>query len=121
MRIALPLPLVLAACATTPAPQAPPRAVVQAQVALPPTGGAVLGQSARWLQTEFGRPAATYREGEGERLQWVTPVCVLDAYLYPPATGGAAAVTHLDTRLASGAEVDEASCVAALRAERARR
>lgn len=120
MRVVLLLPLALAACAT-PAVEAPPRAVVRAPAALPPTGGAVLGQSARWLQGEFGQPAATYREGEGERLQWVTPVCVLDAYLYPPATGGAPAVTHLDTRLPSGAEVDEASCVAALRAERARK
>jgi hypothetical protein len=42
------------------------------------------------------------------------PVCVLDAYLYPPARGGEAVVTYVDARRPTGEAMDRAACVAAL-------
>lgn len=117
------LPLALAACATAD-PTPPPRATVRAPAPAVPqmnTGGDAIGHDARWLRAEFGEPSATYAEGEGTRLQWSRPVCVLDAYLYPPATGGQPAVTYVDARLPTGADMDAMSCMAAIRAERARR
>jgi len=115
-------PLALTAC-VSPAPVPPPRATVRAPasaISALNTGGNAIGHDSRWLRAEFGEPTATYIEGEGQRLQWSRPVCVLDAYLYPPATGGAPAVTYVDSRLPTGAEFDAMSCMAALRAERAR-
>jgi len=53
----------------------------------------------------------------GLKLQFAAPGCVLDAYLYPPASGsGAERVTHVDTRRVSGDAIDQAICVTSLRA-----
>ena len=79
----------------------------------------VLGQSAEALVAAFGTPALDSREATARRLQFRSGICVLDAYLYPPATGGGAVVTYLDTRLPDGRDIDRASCVAALKAARA--
>ena len=38
----------------------------------------------------------------------------MDAYLYPPAGGGAARVSWIDTRGPQGNDTDRAACVAAL-------
>ncbi|CAM3171397.1 hypothetical protein SPAN111604_08090 [Sphingomonas antarctica] len=77
---------------------------------------AVLGQPAETLIAEFGKPALDSREASARRLQFRSGICVLDAYLYPPETGGAAKVTYLDARQPDGRDIDRASCVAALRA-----
>jgi hypothetical protein len=46
-------------------------------------------------------------------------VCVLDAYLYPPASGrGEAIVTYIDARRPDGTDFDRASCLAALTAQK---
>lgn len=83
----------------------------------------VIGQNAAGLTTLFGQPDADVREGLARKLQFVGPICVLDAYLYPkgnPAAGGAAGsaseprVTYLDAREPDGSTIDRASCVAAL-------
>ena len=78
---------------------------------------AVMGGTARSLIAQFGTPDLDVREGSGRKLQVLGPACVLDAYLYP-RSGGEAVVTHVDARLPDGREMDRASCVAALNAER---
>ncbi|HEX8525352.1 hypothetical protein [Allosphingosinicella sp.] len=100
--------------------QAPP---VRARAGAPPTRavaglGTVIGRNAAALTTQFGRPALDIREGTARKLQFESPVCILDTYLYPPAAGGEPIVTHVDARLPDGRDMDRASCVAALSAQR---
>ncbi|HEX8216106.1 MAG TPA: hypothetical protein VF577_01460 [Allosphingosinicella sp.] len=96
-------------------PKAPPptRAVIGLE--------SVIGRTAAALSAQFGAPGLDIREGAARKLQFESATCVLDAYLYPPAAGGEPIVTHVDTRLTDGRDVDRASCVAALSAGRARR
>ena len=105
--------LFLAACATR--PQAP--VVVQPppvpKPAQPPSR--IIGLSAQELVGHFGNPALQVREGVALKLQFRSPRCVLDAYLYPPESGsGVARVTYIDTRQPGGAAVDQAACISAL-------
>jgi hypothetical protein len=80
---------------------------------------AALGRTAAQLTARFGPAALDIREGTARKLQFESPACILDAYLYPPAAGGEPIVTHIDARLPDGRDFDEASCVAALGAARA--
>ena len=107
------LTLLLAGCATAPeeapaphSPAAPPQPQQQ------PSG--LNGVTAQDLVGRFGAPALQIREGSSLKLQFRGAACVLDAYLYP-STGGVLRVTHVDTRLPSGADTDQAACIAALR------
>jgi len=87
------------------------------------TGGleAVIGHNARALTALFGNPDLDVREGPARKLQFLGPVCVLDAYLYAPREGAEPVVTHVDARQPDGRDIDRASCVAALsRREEAR-
>lgn len=103
--------IALAACAPTP----PPRAVVAVPPPPAPPGlERVIGQDARALQLLFGAPDQDVREEKARKLQFSGAVCVLDAYLYPPAPGREPLVTYVDARLPNGDDVDRASCVAAL-------
>jgi hypothetical protein len=111
--------LLLAACA---APQTPPPRPVRTVATPPPPPVAatrpglanVMGKTASGLQALFGRPELDIEEGYARKLQFGNATCVLDAYLYPPARGGEAIVTHVDTRLPDGRDYDSATCVAAL-------
>ncbi|MGZ8336964.1 MAG: hypothetical protein ACXWU1_09925 [Allosphingosinicella sp.] len=106
----------LAGC-VSPASEAPPPSVA------PPTSysnlglESVMGSNAAALTAQFGRPDLDLREGSARKLQFLSPACVLDAYLYPPRGGGEPVVTHVDARLPDGREMDRSSCVAALGAE----
>ena len=81
----------------------------------------VMGQNARALIALFGNPDLDDREGPARKLQFLGPVCVLDAYLYAPRAGAEPIVTHVDARLPDGRDMDRSSCVAALsRREQAR-
>lgn len=111
---ALPLVLVLAACASgtpvasvghLPAPPPPVRAMHGLE--------RVIGQSARGLTQLFGTPDADVVEGPARKLQFGSRICVLDAYLYQKDRGEPL-VTHIDTRQRDGSAIDRASCVAAL-------
>jgi hypothetical protein len=73
----------------------------------------LLGWTASELIGEFGNPALQVREGTSLKLQFRRPACVLDAYLYP-SPGSQPKVSHVDTRLPSGADTDQAACIAAL-------
>lgn len=65
------------------------------------------------LTAHFGRPALQVQEGTSLKLQFRGNYCVLDAYLYP-GQNGVLRVTHVDTRLPSGASTDQATCISAL-------
>lgn len=81
----------------------------------------VMGHDAGDLVAAFGQADLDVREGNARKLQFRSPVCVLDAYLYPRDRGDEPVVTYIDTRLPDGRDVDRASCVAALsRREEAR-
>ncbi|MGQ0661973.1 hypothetical protein [Sphingosinicella sp.] len=113
--------LPLAACV---APQAaPPPPSIAAPPPISPGGlEAVMGATAQRLIAQFGNPDLDLREGPARKLQFLAPACVLDAYLYPPRGGrGEPVVTHVDARQPDGRDMDRASCVAALTAERQNR
>lgn len=110
--------MLLAGCvAAAPAPQEV--APVAAAPRYSPVGlEAVIGRTARLLEAQFGRPDLDIHEGSARKLQFVSQACVLDTYLYPPVAGGDPIVTHIDARLPDGRDMDRASCVAALQAQR---
>ncbi|MCA1197961.1 hypothetical protein K9B35_08285 [Sphingomonas sp. R647] len=82
----------------------------------------VMGASANALIAQFGRPLLDVTEGSARKLQFGGPICVLDAYLYPPKSGrGDPVVTFAETRQRDGSPIDQASCAAAIRASRAGR
>lgn len=82
---------------------------------VPVERGVLIGLTAAELVQRFGAPALQVREGPGLKLQFRGPRCVVDAYLYRPVTGqGVERVTHVDTRLPNGADIDQPSCLGAL-------
>ena len=116
------VPLLLAGCVSS-AVEPPKPAVQPVRPATYSVSGleTVMGHNARSLESLFGRPDLDVREGTARKLQFISPVCVLDTYLYPPRGGGDPIVTYLDARLPDGRDMDRASCVAALsRREEAR-
>jgi hypothetical protein len=124
MRIISRLPLLAAALlagCVSPRNEPPPAAVTaQPVVQTYARQGleSVMGRNARTLTSLLGSPGLDIREGPARKLQFAGPVCVLDAYLYPPRSGGGeAVVTHVDARLPDGRDMDRASCVAALTAQ----
>lgn len=109
--------LLLAACSGT-VPTARPAAPLPVPGRVPEQPGnlaPIRGLTAQQLLARFGQPRLDVTEGKGRKLQFVGPICVLDAYLYPPERGsGAATVTWVDARQRNGSPLDQASCVAAL-------
>ncbi len=104
--------LILSACATRPVPTAStPAPVVEAPSVV---RSGLLGMTAGELIQRLGQPALQVREGSSVKLQFRGRVCVLDAYLYPSQPGSPERVTHIDTRLTSGADTDQAGCIASL-------
>jgi len=80
-----------------------------------PTGlERVLGANARALTALFGSADQDVHEEGAQRLQFRSPICVLDAYLYPPSAAREPVVTYIDARQPDGRDIDRASCVAAL-------
>ncbi|MFC7535969.1 hypothetical protein ACFQPG_01145 [Sphingomonas sp. GCM10030256] len=104
--------LLLAACATKTPPPAPVRPTPPVQ---PVQTGNLIGLSVQELGARFGAPSFQVREGPGLKLQWAGSACVLDAYLYPPASGaGLERVTYVEARRTTGDPTDQAACVAAI-------
>ena len=103
--------LFLSACASRPVPTVTAPAPVQQTPIV--RSGLLLGLTAGELIQRLGQPALQVREGAGLKLQFRGRICVLDAYLYPSTAGGER-VTHIDTRLTSGADTDQAGCIASL-------
>lgn len=104
--------LLVAGCATAPEqPQPQPTPITVS----PHIRSDLLGLSVSELVQRLGTPALQIREGPGLKLQFRASRCVLDAYLYVAPSGqGVERVTHVDTRLRSGADADLRTCVAAI-------
>ncbi|HEY0630034.1 MAG TPA: hypothetical protein VGD23_11975 [Sphingomicrobium sp.] len=71
------------------------------------------GMTANELVAHFGRPRLQIREGDGTKIQFAGPACVLDAYLYP-GQGGVPRATHIEARNLQGGDVDTQGCVYAI-------
>ena len=108
--------LLLAGCASTKVEKPAPVSARPAQPMVVNVSGlaAVMGRTARSLESLFGKPDLDVREGSARKLQFISQICVLDTYLYPPAAGGDPIVTHMDARLPDGRDMDRSSCIAAL-------
>ena len=61
------------------------------------------------LIAHFGKPRLQIREGDGTKLQFAGPNCVLDVYLYPSGTGAPRA-THIEARNVQGTDVNAQTC-----------
>ncbi len=105
---------VLGACATAPPPPVAPPAPVRSAPMRPVGLERVLGQDARALTALFGTADQIVREEGAVRMQFRSPICVLDAYLYASTANKIPIVTYVDTRQMDGRDIDRASCVAAL-------
>lgn len=119
--IAAAMLLLLAGCG---AGSTPPPVMRAAPIPVPQPGMAalttVIGQNASALIAQFGRPQLDVSEGSARKLQFGGPICVLDAYLYPPKSGrGESVVTFAETRQRDGKPIDQSSCAAAIRASHA--
>ncbi|WP_414901348.1 hypothetical protein ACMT1E_15300 [Sphingomonas flavalba] len=107
--------LLTGGCATTtvvPRPQTAP-------AVRPPAYGLVglervMGKPAPALVALFGQPDLDVHEASARKLQFSSAICVLDAYLYPPAAQAEPVVRYIDARQPDGQDIDRASCVAAL-------
>jgi hypothetical protein len=112
--------ILLTGCGGEMIPQARPAAYVPVPAAAPAPASvvAVKGQTAPRLIAQFGQPALDASEGPARKLQFAGPICVLDTYLYPQKARGEPVVTYLDTRQRDGGPIDQASCLAALAAQR---
>lgn len=109
---ALSLTVLLSACAARPQQVPAPAPAVQPE---PQEQNSLSGLTAQELVGRFGAPALQIREGSSLKLQFRGPRCVMDAYLYPSVGTGTLKVTHVDTRLPSGGDMDQAACIFALR------
>jgi hypothetical protein len=69
------------------------------------------------LIQHFGTPRLHIRNGDGTKLQFAGPACVLDAYLYPQGNA-APRVTHIEARNLQGSDVSAQSCVYAIEERR---
>ncbi|MFT3967260.1 MAG: hypothetical protein QM690_15395 [Sphingobium sp.] len=111
---ALPALLLLAACGgATGAPVRP--ASASFTPATRPGATDLIGADARGLQRQFGKPRLDIRDPGARKLQFANERCILDAYLYPPATNGEPVVTYVEARSPAGAAVDSNACAKALR------
>jgi len=106
--------LFVAACAprpeSTPAPVRPAAAQPVQPAASQHDHRTLNGMTANELVQHFGRPRLQIQEGEGTKLQFAGPNCVLDFYLYP-TQGGPPRVSHIDARNFQGGDVSVQSCV----------
>jgi len=109
---ALSLTVLLSACAARPQQVPAPAPAAQPE---PQEQNSLSGLTAQELVGRFGAPALQIREGSSLKLQFRGPRCVMDAYLYPSGGSGTLKVTHVDTRLPSGGDMDQAACIFALR------
>ena len=110
--IALSLMVLLAGCAARPQQAPAPVPVAQPE---PQEQNSLGGLTAQELVGRFGAPALQIREGSSLKLQFRGPRCVMDTYLYPSGSTGTLKVTHVDTRLPSGGDMDQAACIFSLR------
>ena len=113
MRRYLVLSLILFAAACAPRPEA--ATMVPTTQSLPPPvkQSSLYGLDINELVGHFGKPVLQIHEGNSVKFQFRGARCVLDAYLYP-GRDGQLRVTYVDTRMPSGADMNQAACISAL-------
>jgi hypothetical protein len=117
MRFIVPLGvLLLAACAPRPAPTPVPVKPTATGQPSQHDHRTVNGMTAGELIQHFGKPRLQIVEGEGTKLQFAGPNCVMDVYLYPPAGGGTPRATLIEARNFQGGDVSAQSCALAIEA-----
>jgi len=104
MKRALVLLLLIAGCT-------PPPPVVVPPPPPPPGLDRLIGKPADAVTALLGPASLDKTEGPGRLLQFVRPPCVLDVYLYPPASGAAAVVRTAAARKPDGARMDPGGCL----------
>lgn len=75
----------------------------------------LIGADARGLQRLFGKPRLDIRDPAARKLQFGNGRCILDAYLYPPASNREPVVTYVEARTPTGQSVDANACATVLR------
>ena len=113
----LALLLILPACVPATSSRATSASPVRSAAVYGRAPDGLAGADARKLVALFGKPRMDVRERTVRKLQFANGRCVLDAYLYAPERKKEPVVAHVDTRLASGADVDQAACIVSLRGE----
>jgi len=68
------------------------------------------GWDAKRLVARFGEPRLDIRDRTVRKLQFTTGGCVLDTYLYNTGRAREPVVTHIDTRLPDGRDIDPTRC-----------
>jgi len=115
VRMRIPILLLLIAGACAPAALPGP-----ARLAAPPAAPAtvvpvgltrVLGRPAADVVALIGSPTLDRTEGKGHQLQFARGPCVLDLFLYAPATGAEPRVKYAFARRKDGRPLDPASCL----------
>ena len=109
----LALLLILSACTSPNVSKAPAPVRTTAIYGKAPVE--LAGADAQRLMALFGKPRLDMRERTARKLQFANGRCVLDAYLYVLGRRKEPVVAHIDTRLATGADVDQNSCIQSLR------
>lgn len=118
---ALAIALLLGACAASPnyvrsapvasAPAQPSSAPRSPTISRDANG--IIGERAGALTRRFGEARIDLAEGDAHKLQFASPTCVLDIFLYPLEAGSPPVATHVETRLREGGgAVDASACVA---------
>lgn len=113
----LALLLILSACASSNDGKALAPAPVRTAVIYGKAPVELAGADAQRLIALFGKPRLDMRERTARKLQFANGRCVLDAYLYVLGRRKEPVVAHIDTRLATGADVDQNSCIQSLRVD----
>ena len=71
--------------------------------------------TANELIAHFGKPRLQIVEGNGTKLQFAGPNCVMDVYLYAePGKSGAPRATYIEARNFQGGSVSAQSCAYAI-------
>ena len=70
----------------------------------------LIGVDARKLVSLLGKPRLDIRDPTVHKMQFAAGRCIIDAYLYAPAAGREPVTTYVDSRLATGEDIDIANC-----------
>jgi len=104
------LPFLLLAACTTAAPP-PPAVVAPPPQPLSPGLARLTNLGEAGVLALLGPASMARDEGPARHLQFIRPPCVLDVFLYPPATGGAAKVRSAAARRADGSRMEPGICL----------
>ncbi|MGE4429189.1 MAG: hypothetical protein AB7E05_00440 [Sphingobium sp.] len=105
--------LALSACVSAPTGQKPGNGAIAPPPAIQYSRTQPLfGLDAKQLVARFGEPRLDIRDRTVRKLQFMTAggKCVLDVYLYATDRGREPTVTHMDTRLTDGRDVEATTC-----------